>query len=203
MKTVIYLHGFNSSPQSHKAQLTQAYFAEHCPELSIEIPQLPPSPQEAMAFLDQLIVDLGLQNIAGFIGSSLGGYYSLHLLAKYAPLSSHGNSLKAVLVNPALKPYDLLLDYLGENTNYYTEEVYTVLPSHMDELKALELNAEQRALLISPDNVFVVTQTGDEVLDYQQALACLPAAKVWVQPGGDHAFLDFEAVLPSLQCFLS
>ena len=202
MKTVIYLHGFNSSPQSHKAQLSKRYFSAYCPELHLEVPTLPPSPREAIAHVDQLIAEQGVQHIAGFIGSSLGGYYSLHLLAKYTSLSPQGNRLKAVLINPALKPYDLLVDYLGKNTNYYSGETYTVLPSHMEALKALELDGEQKASLISPDNVFIVTQTGDEVLDYQQALRCLPSAKVWVQPSGDHAFCNFDAVLPSLQYFL-
>lgn len=199
MKSVIYLHGFNSSPQSHKAQLCKAYFERQCPGLRLEIPKLPPSPSEAIALVDKLIESIGVQNLLGFIGSSLGAYYSMHLLERY---SLPGSSLKAVLINPALKPYELLVDYLGENTNYYSGETYTVLPSHMDELKSLELSPKQNASLVSSDNVYIMTQTGDEVLDFAQALACLPKAKLWVQAGGDHAFCDFEKVLPSLQYFL-
>lgn len=199
MKTLIYLHGFNSSPDSHKAQLSKRYFERHWPELNLEIPKLSPEPSKAMLSVKQLVSGRGLENIDGFIGSSLGGYYSLYLMSQYIALKP---SLKTVLINPALKPYELLKDYLGENTNYYSGETYTVLPKHMDELKSLDITGAQKVEFVNSEQVFVLTQTGDEVLPFQQALDCLGQAKVWVQAGGDHAFVNYEKVLPAIQSFL-
>jgi predicted esterase YcpF (UPF0227 family) len=198
LKTLIYLHGFNSSPESHKAQLTKRYFEKYCPELRLVIPKLSPEPSKAIVEVDGLIAALGSDALHGFIGSSLGGYYALHLMSKYI---SGDSSLKTVLINPAVKPYDLLVDYLGENTNYYSGETYTVLPEHMEELRSLDLSESQKRQFVDPKHVFVLTQTLDEVLPYQQALDCLPRAKVWVQSGGDHAFCHYENVLPAIRNF--
>ena len=41
---LLYLHGFRSSPQSHKAQAMAAYMGSHFPQVQWWCPQLPPSP---------------------------------------------------------------------------------------------------------------------------------------------------------------
>jgi len=200
LKFVIYLHGFNSSPESIKAQLTKKYFEDSVPEIRLIMPKLPPAPLDAIASVEALIESLEEGQLVGFIGSSLGAYYSLALLARYYVANP---SIKAVLINPAFKPYDLLLDYLGPNTNYYTDECYEVLPSHMDDLKSLALSDFDRQRMVSPKSVLLLTQTGDEVLDYQEAVENLSGAKMWIQFGGDHSFENYEAVIPLAQSFLS
>lgn len=189
IKHIIYLHGFNSSSASEKAQLTRQHFAAQ-KHFALSVPQLPPEPELAMACIQQEIETLGVSNLAGFIGSSLGGYYSLYLHARY--------QLPAVLVNPAIRPYELLLDFLGENTNPYTGEHYVVKAEHMAQLQALEARSG-----CDPDKLYLLTQTGDEVLDYRQALDALPGAMTWVSGGGDHAFQNFVQVLPSILAFFS
>lgn len=188
IKTLIYLHGFNSSPQSEKARLTCQFFEAQSAKLTILVPSLPASPSEAVAKLDTLVQSIGLNNLAGFIGSSLGGYYSLYFQQRY--------QRPVVLINPAIKPYTLLLDYLGENVNLYTGERYIVELTHMDELKALEVTYVKTA-----QNTFLLTQTGDEVLAYQQAVTHLKGAKMWIQFGGSHGFDDFNKVLPAIKNF--
>jgi len=188
MKALIYLHGFNSSPQSEKACLTCEYFEKNSSYLKVYVPKLPPGPVEAIQVVDSLVQSLGRDSIAGFIGSSLGGYYSLYFQHRY--------QLPVVLINPAIQPYTLLLDYLGENVNLYTGESYQVEVAHMDELKLLEVSH-----IPSPDTIFLLTQTADEVLMFQQAVTLLDGAKMWIQPGGSHAFDDFFKVLPAINNF--
>jgi predicted esterase YcpF (UPF0227 family) len=188
MKVIIYLHGFNSSPQSEKACVTCDYFEKHSNAFKIYVPALPPRPKNAIQVVDDLVQALGRESIAGFIGSSLGGYYSLYFQHRY--------HLPVALINPAIKPYELLLDHLGENINLYTGERYQVELAHMDELKSLE-----DSLKPAPDNLFLLTQTGDEVLKFQQAVTLLDGAKMWIQPAGTHAFDDFSKVLPAIKYF--
>jgi len=188
LKAIIYLHGFNSSSRSEKAQLTQRFFEETSQAFQLYIPQLPSEPKMAIKALHELVERLGREAVAGFIGSSLGGYYSLFLHCYYG--------LPAVLINPAFKPYELLSGYLGENINPYTGEKYTVEAAHMQQLKSLE---ESRS--IRPNDLFLLTQTGDEVLDYREALSGLSGAQTWIVSGGDHAFQAYRNVLPSVLAF--
>lgn len=193
------MHGFNSSPDSLKAQLTKRYFERNCSDLQLLIPRLSVEPLRAIELIKELVDTVSVENLQGFIGSSLGGYYGLNSLARYI---DNNPALKLVLINPALRPFELLSDYLGENTNYYTGETYQVLPSYMDDLKTLSVSDDCLHRIVAPESVLLLTQTGDEVLDYRQAVNELSAAKLWLQNGGDHAFMDYEAVLPLVRNFL-
>ena len=187
---ILYLHGFNSSPQSMKAQLTKHYFNEHFPEVSFFSPQLASSPTAVIEQLTTLIDSKSdRENIWYFIGSSLGGYFSTYLSEKYQG--------KAVLINPAVKPFELLVDYLGEQTNPYTQEVYYIEKHFIESLKSLEQQ------FISKNNYLVMVQTGDEVLDYQKAVDKYCDCQIIVQQGGDHSFIDYSKVLPKIAMFFN
>jgi hypothetical protein len=43
-----------------------------------------------------------------------------------------------------------------------------------------------------------MVQTGDEVLDYQQAVEKYQYCRLLVQEGGDHSFIDFDKSLPTI-----
>jgi predicted esterase YcpF (UPF0227 family) len=47
-----------------------------------------------------------------------------------------------------------------------------------------------------------MVQTGDEVLDYQQAVDKFQNCRLIVEPGGDHSFKGFDEKLPIIAAFL-
>ena len=192
-QNMLYIHGFNSSPLSTKAEQTRQYFHENFPEVNFICPQLATSPNEAILQLEQ-IIESAKGAIWYFIGSSLGGYFSSYLANKY--------QCPAVLINPAIKPFDLLKDYIGEQKNPYTHIVYQVTEQHRLDLKTIEQSAphfddEQK------NNYLVMVQTGDEVLDYQQAVEKYQHCRLIVEQGGDHSFIGFGEKLPIIADFFT
>ncbi|KII79926.1 esterase YqiA [Vibrio renipiscarius] len=187
---LLYIHGFNSSPLSHKANVMVQYCADNRPDIKVVVPQLPCFPQQAaeclMSFIEQYQQDYQI----GLVGSSLGGYLSMWLNAQFG--------FKAVVVNPAIKPYELLLDYLGEQENPYTHEHYVLQAHHIEELKALDVTQ-----LKNPSDFWLLQQTEDEVLDYRQAVEKFVLAKQTVEIGGDHSFVDFERYPEQIIQFLA
>lgn len=188
-QNVLYIHGFNSSPLSIKAEQTRLFLSENFPEVSFFCPQLATTPQDAIAQLIEIIEQQGENNSWYIIGSSLGGYFASYLSKKYHCL--------AALINPAVKPYELLHDYLGEQVNPYTEEVFQVTEDYMVQLKALEQVAPTSSCP-EKNNYLVMVQTGDEVLNYQQAVEKYQYCRVIVEEGGDHSFIHFDKCLPNL-----
>ena len=88
------------------------------------------------------------------MGSSLGGYYATYLSEFYqAP---------AVLINPAVRPYELWESRLGENRNYHSGEIHVVTREHIEELRQIDV-----PMLSKPKNFKVFLQTSDETLDYR------------------------------------
>ena len=153
---MLYLHGFLSSVQSLKAQQTLAYCSEIGLRENITIPQMNHGPAETIAALHALIDENDAGNLV-LMGSSLGGYYATYLSEFYeAP---------AVLINPAVRPYELWESRLGENRNYHSGKIHVVTREHIEELKQIDV-----PVLSKPKNFKVFLQTSDEVLDYQQAL---------------------------------
>ncbi|MDH5285977.1 MAG: esterase [Betaproteobacteria bacterium] len=190
--TIVYLHGFASSPASVKARAlagcVEALPAALRPRLLV--PALQFSPREAIERVAALVRDEvpGAPRGLTFVGSSLGGFYAVHLAERFGA--------RAVLINPAIRPYDDLSQYAGTQRNLYTGEAFEVTASHFDELRAL---AVPRITL--PERYFLMVQTGDEVLDWREAVAYFGGAFQLVEGGGDHGFANFAAHVPELLRF--
>lgn len=186
---LLYVHGFNSSSESHKANVMAEFCQAHRPDIKVVKPQLPSFPQLAAEHLKTLVEQYKNDYKIGLVGSSLGGYLSTWL--------NHHYRFKAVVVNPAVKPFELLVDYLGEQTNPYTLETYCLETKHIDELKALEV-----VKLRNPADFWLLQQTEDEVLDYRQAVHKYQGGKQTIEQGGDHSFVDFERYPQDIISFL-
>lgn len=185
---LIYLHGFNSSPDSVKAQQTKAFLQQYYPDITLVMPQIALTPKAAWQQLDQLVAQYKECNI-GFVGSSLGGFLATLLANKYG-----GN---AVLINPAVTPHSLIDILIGEYINPYTGLKRQVTKAHGEELLALQFNS-----ISSIDKFWVLLQQADETLDYSLALTCYEGAKITVEPLGDHSFVGFNRYLNAIVEFL-
>jgi predicted esterase YcpF (UPF0227 family) len=188
--TIVYLHGFRSSPASIKAARLSEYVAALPPELRprLHVPTLTDRPAAAIAGVIAW-VDAHADPVAlTFVGSSLGGYYATHLAERCGA--------RAVLINPTTRPCDDLQAWRGVQTNLYTGEAFEVTDAHFAELSALAVPRITR-----PERYFLLVETGDEVLDWRLAVAHYAGAWQYVRGGGDHSFTDFVAQLPAILRF--
>lgn len=175
---LIYLHGFNSAPASHKAQQLRAALAARGLALHWRCPALPGAPAAAIACVERCIVETpaALRPIT-LVGSSLGGFYATHLAEKY--------DLRAVLLNPAVRPQHELEAYLGPQRNLYTGATWELTAAHIAQWRALDVARVQ------PERYLLIVETGDAVLDHRVALDKYAGARQIVVAGGDHALRSF------------
>lgn len=185
---LLYLHGFLSSPQSLKAQQTVKY----CDRIGLQgaytLPMMRHGPAQTMSELCEWVDQNNEKDIC-LIGSSLGGFYACYLSEKY--------NLPAVLINPAVCPFEFWDTHIGEHRNYYSNELHKVTSEHIRELKNLDVPE-----LGNPDNFMVLVQTGDETLDYRQAVEKFSKANCLVREGGSHSYENYVAELPLIFDFL-
>lgn len=195
MKAVIvYLHGFRSSPASIKAQQMVAAVAAlaEMDRPLLHVPFLDRGPAASIAALRAWIAanvvaparDLTL------VGSSLGGFYATGLAERLGA--------RAVAINPAIRPWEDLRPWIGPQSNLHTGEVFDVTEVHFDELQALSVPR-----LSDPSRHWLMVQSGDEVLDYREAIAFYAGAWQLVEGGGDHTFKGFERQIPAILRFAS
>jgi predicted esterase YcpF (UPF0227 family) len=180
---IVYLHGFNSSPQSHKVQVLAKHMAEKGLSAQLAAPKLPPLASDAIREIEKLPLGTG----TCFVGSSLGGFYATWLAEKH--------DARAVLINPAIEPHVGLRAYLGPQANLHTGEKYELTERHLDEWARLVVPK------IRPDRYFLLVETGDEVLDYRKAVERYRGARQVVVQGGDHALQSFPEHLPAILRF--
>ncbi|WP_342649852.1 YqiA/YcfP family alpha/beta fold hydrolase [Pseudomonas sp. REB1044] len=183
--SILYIHGFNSSPLSTKARQLEAVMQHLGLAERLRIPALHHHPRQAMAQLEAGLAELDAPLL---VGSSLGGYYATHLAER------HG--LKALLINPAVTPHRRFDGYLGTQRNHYSGETWELTLDHVQALAELEVPPPQDATRYQ-----VWLQTGDETLDYRDAERFYRACALRIQAGGDHGFQGFVERLPALLAF--
>ncbi len=183
--SILYIHGFNSSSASQKAQQLLRAMQSLGLAARLRAPDLHHHPRLAIAQLEALLAELGRPTL---VGSSLGGYYATHLAER------HG--LQAVLINPAVLPHRRFAGHLGPQHNYYSGETWELTEEHMVALAGLEAPPPR-----DPARYRVWLQTGDEVLDWRDAAAWYRHCSPCIEAGGDHAFRGFAARLPELLAF--
>lgn len=182
MTHYLYLHGFQSGPQSLKARETATYLHAIVPTATFDSPQLSPYPAQAIAQMTQYLANI--QQPVVLIGSSLGGFYATWLAEHFR--------LPAVLINPAVDPAAELARFLGPLHNPYTGEHYTLGPQHMAELLAL------RPPQLTAANYWLVLGSADEVLDWREAARHYRGARMTVLNGDDHRLQGWPQCLPAL-----
>jgi len=179
---ILYLHGYRSSPASAKARRLHAALAAAGRADDYLCPPLPPSPRAA-AEVALASAQLEDPRHLFVVGSSLGGYYATWLVETLG--------CRAVLLNPAVRPYDLFATRAAAGI-----ADAAVAPEYLDELRALEVGA-----LAQPGRYFLVAATGDEVIDYREMLARYAGCPARLIQGSDHALSDFDAHLPEVLRF--
>ncbi len=187
-RKLLYLHGFNSSPQSHKAQVLKNYMMQHGCAEHILIPQILEIPEQAISMLSILAEKILQHDMLSVAGSSLGGYYATWLAEKY--------NCPAVLINPSVTPFKTLEASLGENKFYYSNRTWVFDETHIQQLRDIYLPQ-----LMYPENFLVLLQTGDETLDYQEAAEKYQQSTLLIEEGGEHAFSGFEKHITQLLNF--
>ncbi|NMG73893.1 YqiA/YcfP family alpha/beta fold hydrolase [Aromatoleum diolicum] len=188
---IIYLHGFRSAPSSIKAQALQSHMAAKGLGNAFWCEQLPVAPQVAIARIEAQIAHCRReqpQHPPTLVGSSLGGYYATHLAEKH--------DLRAVLVNPAVVAPLSLEAYVGEQTNLYTGETFAFTHEYIAQLRAIDV-----ATITRPHNFWLLVETGDEVLDYRDAVTKYTGARQTVLEGGDHGFSRWTDYLDDVLVF--
>jgi predicted esterase YcpF (UPF0227 family) len=188
----VYLHGFLSSPKSKKAQELIQFFADHHMQRQLCVPTLSFEPavaiQQGQNAIHKLKQQDGIDQVF-VMGSSLGGFYATYLAEQ--------ENIKAVLINPAVRPYELFDKYLGPNKHFYDGKTYILELNHIEQLQALNVEKLKR-----PNDQLLLLQTGDETLDYRLAIEKYRDCPGVIEPGGHHSYEGFMQRLSSIFYFI-
>lgn len=180
MKILIYLHGFRSSSQSHKALALGAALRALSSDWEYITPDLSFDPDIAFAQIDALMLRCQKSDLT-LVGSSLGGYY--------AQVCAEAAGCRAVLLNPSLAPWDSLLEQVGPQTAFYGDrESFTFTNEHL-----AALHKRNVPVVTAPENFLVVVEMGDELLDHRATLTKFADSPQIAVAGGNHDLASFPS----------
>ena len=183
---LIYLHGFNSSPASHKAQAMKAHLEGRGLGHLYACPALPDTPHEAIRAIETAMAGQEPRTVT-FLGSSLGGFYATYLAEKMG--------CRAALINPAITPHVGLETYLGTQNNLHTGEPYELTRAHLEGWRKLVVGR------VDPERYLLLLETGDEVLDWREAARKYEGARMVIRQGGDHTLQSFPEHIGRILAF--
>ncbi len=182
---ILYIHGFLSSPLSSKAQELKKWLEQQGKADTFICPQLSANPTLAIEQLIAIINNTKEPLI--LVGSSLGGFYATYLSQKF--------NLKAVLINPAVNPDEVLANKVGVHKAWHSEDNIVFSADDLNNLKNFYTKIE------SPNNILLMIEKDDEVLDYQKALHYYKDCNQLIFNNGDHSFTRFKEVISLIDYF--
>lgn len=148
---IIYLHGFNSDKNSLTIRNLRTYYPD---AVGFSYDYI--NPDKGFEQIKSVIEEtLKTDTNVILVGSSLGGFWANYFGQKY--------NVKAVLLNPSIKPSETLKRYLGETKNYNSGETFTLTVDNLDEYKKYEVETKPGYFR------YIVLGMKDDVLDYRQS----------------------------------
>jgi predicted esterase YcpF (UPF0227 family) len=184
VRTIVYLHGFISSPLSKKAVMLGDYLRQCVTGLEYIVPEMHHRPKRAVEAVEAICRAIPPGDLT-LVGSSLGGFYATVIAERLG--------CRAALLNPAVHPQRHFMKYLGTQRNLYTGESFELTMMHVEELGALDPGRITR-----PERYWLFVETGDEVLDYREAVELYSGAVHEVVRGGDHTLISFPERIPDI-----
>jgi len=199
MKTaIIYLHGFNSASLDRDGNMLQSkqklvVMQAFCQQNNIVFfsPNVDyrdfQSLVEDMLFEWNQFLDQGYQVV--FMGSSMGGFASEYLAMK--------TGSKAIMINPAITPSELLTQFIGETENSELGFPYDWQQSHCEQYLLYQQHLENNTQVIDRT---ILLDMADELIDSQQTLLKYQnKAKLLTFEGGSHSFEHIKQALPAIE----
>ena len=178
---LIYLHGLNSSSQSHKADVLR----ERLEPTPVLAPSYPANrPDAAIAKLTDLFDELARERPPIVVGSSMGGFYAQYLARRFA--FAH-----LFLINPALTPWDLLRAYEGQSQTTAYGETYVIDRDLVESTRKYGIGDPCDGVRTT-----LFLDRGDEVIDYRVAESRYrDCGRLMIFDGGDHGFQHLEEAI--------
>lgn len=184
---IIYLHGFSSVGWGNKSKTIAKHFKGKvfAPDYAAH------DPDNAIPFLQHYLENLKQQNPGEksilLVGSSMGGFYANCLAQNFG--------YNCVMINPAITPWLTLVNYLGENTKYGSNEKF---------IFTREMLEASKNYAHDPTNTreiqrLVLLDKGDELIDYRKTEKLFKhIAKIITYENGDHRFSHIKEALPEI-----
>lgn len=183
---VLYIHGSAGHGFSKRNIEIREYFSKYDIVLA---PSLHYIPDLAMQTLEDIIKSHKDKDIK-LIGGSLGAFYAIYLANKY--------NLKAVLINPAIEPYDTMKRKINKvMKSTYDDSKYEVSLKQCDSLRKYIVDDTK-----NEKNLMILSQKADEVVDYKIAVNHLKGANIVLEDGGNHAFENIKDYFDDIKKFL-
>ena len=185
--TILYFHGFKSSSDSTKAKDLHKFISRRTKNTILITPNIHDNFHDAHNQIINLI-ESNQPNIF-FMGSSLGGYYASFFSQKY--------NKKAVLINPAIPPLKDFEMHLGKNKNYSNGNKFIITKNDIDYIRSLSYKK-----ILKPKNLMILLESGDEILNYNDASSYFSGSHIDILYGGDHSYSSFKEKFNKIQDFL-
>jgi predicted esterase YcpF (UPF0227 family) len=184
---IIYLHGFGSNGNAFKARLMRRLY----PAVELLSPDLPHEPEQAIDNVGRLIRDHCDRKKILLIGSSLGGFYALHLCSSM--------SVSAVLLNPTIRPLHDLDRKIQTGSQSSDQLIKHWRDQHRKQLERYWHAPDT----VKGTNLLVYLNRDDEILDYRIAESYFrqTGCRIIINDNGGHVFLNFTQVLPEIMTF--
>ncbi len=187
---LIHIHGFLSSNDADRVAALREYIKASDLDVDVISPQLPNAPRLAIELIEKIIdEEKASRRSIALIGHSLGGYLATYIASKY--------QLRAVLVNPVVRGYEIMCEFFGECYNPHTGERFEIGEADIEYLASLHLEK-----IPNPSLFLVMQQLGDEITDPGDALDYYRQCKLVIENGGCHDFSHFESHAETVVSFL-
>lgn len=190
MKTILYIHGFNSAGNGAKAEALKTAY----PKLKVVSPTF--AYKDIGSVLKQINSTFITSRPNLVIGTSLGGFFALYCGCKYR--------IPCISINPTTKPSETLRNMLGENKNFVTKERYIITEQDLGKYKKFEDEVFTELSPADNQTAFILSNDDELLGDHHYLEELYPQCHNFQYfDGQGHRFTSIKPIKAQIDRFLS